>query len=96
LALTTTILRRALFDAIHERVKCYANAVHFVRMGNHLDYLIEMARTHKITPEEHRAQVRSFAYGNTHFENETITRSDIDRAVDSLAHDEEPQATPKP
>jgi hypothetical protein len=53
-------------------------------MANNLEYLIELARKHQITPEEHDAQVRSFAYGNTHFENETITRADIDRAVDSL------------
>jgi hypothetical protein len=53
-------------------------------MAKDLEYLIELARKHQITPEEHDAQVRSFAYGNTHFENEAITRADIDRAVDSL------------
>jgi len=46
--------------------------------------LIEMARRHEITNDEHEAQVRSFTYGNTHFENEDITRADVDRAVDSL------------
>jgi hypothetical protein len=60
-------------------------------MANNLEYLIDLARKHRITPEEHDAQVRSFAYGNTHFENEAITRADIDRAVDSLkASDPEP------
>jgi hypothetical protein len=46
--------------------------------------LIELARRHEITEDEHEAQVRSFTYGNTHFENEEITRDDVDRAVDSL------------
>jgi len=53
-------------------------------MDANLQRLIELARQHKITPEEHDAQVRSFAYGNSHFENEAITRQDIDRAVDAL------------
>ena len=53
-------------------------------MSKSLQELIEIARLHKITPEEHDAQVRSFTYGNTHFENETITRSDVDHAVDAL------------
>jgi hypothetical protein len=53
-------------------------------MSQSLQKLIEKARQHQITPEEHDAQIRSFTYGNTHFENETITRSDVDRAVDAL------------
>ncbi len=53
-------------------------------MSKSLQELIEIARLHKSTPEEHDAQVRSFTYGNTHFENETITRSDVDQAVDAL------------
>jgi len=53
-------------------------------MSKSLQQLIEIARQHYITPEEHDAQVRSFTYGNTHFENETITRLDVDQAVDTL------------
>jgi hypothetical protein len=53
-------------------------------MSKSLQQLIEIARQHHITPEEHDAQVRSFTYGNTHFENETITRSDVDQAVEAL------------
>jgi hypothetical protein len=53
-------------------------------MSKSLQQLIEIARQHHITPEEHDAQVRSFTYGNTHFENETITRADVDQAVDAL------------
>jgi hypothetical protein len=53
-----------------------------------LQKLIELARKHHITAEEHDAQVRSFTYGNTHFENETITRADVDKAVDSIKYSE--------
>jgi len=53
-------------------------------MTNDLQKLIELARRHEITDEEHEAQVKSFTYGNTHFENASITREDVDRAVDSI------------
>jgi len=54
-----------------------------------LDALIQAAREHEITPEEQDAQVRSFAYGNTHFENESITKGDIDEAIASLKAERE-------
>ena len=57
-------------------------------MDKNLQQLIECARHHQITPEEHEAQVRSFTYGNTHLENETITREDVDKAVSSLKNTE--------
>jgi hypothetical protein len=53
-------------------------------MSNSLQTLIEVARQHRMTAEERDAQVRSFTYGNTHFENESITREDVDKAVDTL------------
>jgi len=53
-------------------------------MPTKLEQLIEMARKHQMTDAERDAQLRSFAYGNTHFENSNITREDVDRAVDSL------------
>lgn len=56
-------------------------------MPTNLEQLIEMARKHTMTENERDAQVRSFAYGNTHFENATITRSDVDHAVDTLNSD---------
>jgi hypothetical protein len=67
-------------------------------MSEHLEYLLDMAREYRLKagfPEEERArQVRSFAYGNTHLENEQITKSDIDKAVDSLrAEREHPTGT---
>jgi hypothetical protein len=51
------------------------------RTRPNLDQLIERARKHKMTGEEREAQIRSFAYGNTHMENDKITREDIDRAA---------------
>jgi len=55
-------------------------------MSSSVMELIELARRHEITDEEHDAQIRSFTYGNTHFENESITRADVDRVVDTLSH----------
>ena len=62
-------------------------------MSKDVQYLIELARKHEITTEEHDAQVRSFAYGNTHFENEAITRADIDQAVNALNPADLPSGT---
>jgi hypothetical protein len=57
---------------------------------NDLEYLIEEARKHQVSPEERDAQIRSFTYGNTHLENSSITREDVDKAVDSLKGSELP------
>jgi hypothetical protein len=51
---------------------------------NDLEYLIEQAKKHPFTDAERDAQIRSFTYGNTHLENDSITRADVDKAVDSL------------
>lgn len=59
-------------------------------MSDKLTKLIELARKHEMTSEERDAQVRSFAYGNTHFENEAITKADIDEAMKSLQTEREP------
>jgi len=53
-------------------------------MQTDLDYLIQWAKKHQMTEAERSAQVRSFAYGNTHFENDRITKSDIEKAMDEL------------
>jgi hypothetical protein len=55
-----------------------------------LQFLIDEAKKHKITEEERDAQIRSFTYGNTHLENPSITRADVDKAVDSLKGSEIP------
>jgi len=58
-------------------------------MDNNLQHLIDLARKHEITPSEREAQVRSFAYGNTHIENESITKADIEQAMTSLQTESE-------
>jgi hypothetical protein len=53
-------------------------------MDKNLEFLIEWARKYPISEEESKAQVRSFAYGNTHFENDRITKADIETAMETL------------
>ena len=40
----------------------------------------------EMTPGEKEAQRRSFVYGNTHIENDAITRETVARAAESLAN----------
>jgi hypothetical protein len=61
---------------------------------NDLEYLIEEAKKHRLTEEERDAQIRSFTYGNTHLENASITRADVDKAVDSLKSSDLPWESP--
>jgi len=61
---------------------------YIVPMTDALKKLLEAAKTAKPTPEHREQQRRSFVYGNTHFENELITREMIDREADKLAKDE--------
>jgi hypothetical protein len=58
-------------------------------MTDALKKLLEAAKTAKPTPEQREAQRRSFVYGNTHFENELITREMVDREAEKLAKDKE-------
>ena len=53
-------------------------------MSEDLEKLIELARTIEMTASEEREQRISFVYGNTHFENERITRETVERAVREL------------
>jgi hypothetical protein len=56
-------------------------------MSRPLNTLIEAAK--KVSPSaEHREQQRrSFAYGNTKFENDRITREMVDRQAEQLARE---------
>ena len=54
-------------------------------MTESLKVLIEAAKKVKPTPEHREAQRRSFAYGNTAFENSRITREMIDEQAEKLA-----------
>jgi len=49
-----------------------------------LEALLAAARNRNLNPDEQEAQRRSFAYGNTHFENDNITKEMIDRAAEAL------------
>lgn len=49
-----------------------------------LEELVRQAREWPVSDSDREEQRRSFAYGNTHFENERITRADVDRAADSM------------
>jgi hypothetical protein len=51
-----------------------------VRDTKTLDELIESARGIIMSPEQLRAQRRSFAYGNTAIENPDVTRDIVARA----------------
>jgi len=57
-------------------------------MSKDLQYLIARARERNITEKERELQRLSFAYGNTHFENETITKETVSRAAEALRQDE--------
>lgn len=54
-------------------------------MSDELQKLIALASQHEMTAEQRETQRRSFAYGNTHFENTDITRETVDRAAEELA-----------
>lgn len=51
-----------------------------------LEQLLTAAKTVRMTPEARERQRRSFAYGNTHAENEKITRQTVDSAADRLSN----------
>jgi len=53
-------------------------------MTNYLQELVEAARGVPFPSEEREAQRRSFAYGNTHIENDRITREMVDEQAEAL------------
>lgn len=53
-------------------------------MPKNLEELIAAAKTVAQTPEQREQQRRSFAYGNTHFENGRITREMVDQQANAL------------
>ena len=56
--------------------------------GGALKDLIEAAKAVEPTKEEREEQRRSFAYGNTAFENSLITREMVDRQAELLAKEQ--------
>lgn len=53
-------------------------------MTKDLEYLIEKSKELQMTDEQVTEQRRSFAYGNSAFENEQITRDIIDEEARRL------------
>lgn len=53
-------------------------------MNEPLKTLIEAARKAPQTKSDLEVQRRSFAYGNTHFENSSITREMVDKIADEM------------
>ncbi len=53
-------------------------------MPEDLQRLLDTALKKEFTDEQQEIQRRSFAYGNTHFENESISRDTVDRAAEAL------------
>jgi hypothetical protein len=54
-------------------------------MTEELESLVERARKVEMTPTELREQRQSFVYGNTHIENDVITRemvAEADRKIE--------------
>ncbi len=64
-------------------------------MSKELEILLAESRRRRSTPEEDEAQRRSFAYGNTHFENESITREMVNRAAEALKAANATSSSPK-
>jgi hypothetical protein len=56
-------------------------------MNEPLKRLLDAAKSAKPTPEHREQQRRSFAYGNTAFENGLITREMVDREAERLARE---------
>jgi hypothetical protein len=54
-------------------------------MAQELEKLVERARKIEMTPGQVAAQRQSFAYGNTHIENERITREMVAEADRKIA-----------
>ena len=61
-------------------------------MTEDLKDLIEAAKKIEPTPEQRELQRRSFAFGNTAFENSRITREMIDRQAEELARETDESA----
>jgi hypothetical protein len=52
-----------------------------------LKKLIELASKVPVSAEHRENQRRSFAFGNTHFENDKISREMVDRQAEKLAQE---------
>ena len=53
-------------------------------MSDELKQLLDAAKQTDLSRQDHEQQRQSFAYGNTHFENEQITREIVRQEAESL------------
>jgi hypothetical protein len=53
-------------------------------LTENLEVLIEAARKVQPSPDQEEEQRRSFAFGNTAFENSLITREMVDRQAEAI------------
>lgn len=60
-------------------------------MQQPLEILLEAAKKAVPSSEQQEEQRRSFAYGNTAFENDLITREMIDRQAEAIARERNKQ-----
>ncbi len=60
-------------------------------MTKSLELLLEAARNATPSPQQQEEQRRSFAYGNTAFENNLITREMVDQQAEAIARERERQ-----
>jgi hypothetical protein len=63
--------------------------------GTALAALIEAAKKARPSSEQQEEQRRSFAYGNTAFENPLITRAMVDEQANKLAADDKAEFAKK-
>lgn len=54
--------------------------------SNSLEYLIEKAKQITMSDQQVSEQRKSFAYGNSHFENPLITRKMIEEEAEKLGY----------
>ena len=62
-------------------------------MDEHLAALMEAARAATPSKADREEQRRTFAFGNTAFENGRITRELIDREAEKLSNEKRPIST---
>lgn len=79
---------RSVRGSVVEAVELSHRVGYIGIMTDDLAKLLEAAKTAKPTPEHREQQRRSFVFGNTHFENDLISRELVDREADTLAKDQ--------
>ncbi len=57
-------------------------------MPGNISRLVELAKAVRPTDAQKEEQRRSFAYGNTAFENSAITREMVDQQAEAMKNDE--------